>query len=113
MNAKPEDLEIRTRRFAIEVMGQIKKIKLSIYNEHIIRQLLRSSSSIGANYSEAKETITKKDFVNKIVVCKKEAKETIYWLDLLGSEQNSATAFSLSRNEAHEFIMIFVAMIRN
>lgn len=49
----------------------------------ITDQLIRSASSIGANYREANETDTKKDFKNRIRIAKKEAKETIYWLELL------------------------------
>ena len=103
----PEDLQIRTTRLAKEIMAFLKSQKISIYNEHIIKQLLRSSSSIGANYAEACECTSKKDFLHKIAISKKEAKETMYWLDLL--EDPKTTPYW---HESHELVLIFASMCR-
>ncbi|MEI7653418.1 MAG: four helix bundle protein [bacterium] len=109
---KPEDLLIRTKRFAIDTALFLKKQKVTIYNDHIIKQLLRSSSSIGANFCEAKESITRKDFVNKTAISKKESQETMYWLDLLVADLGEVPEIKRLHDEARQFVMIFVSMIR-
>jgi four helix bundle protein len=109
---KPEDLLIRTKRFAIDTAHFLKKQRVTLFNDHIIRQLLRSSSSIGANFCEAKESITRKDFINKTVICKKESQETMYWLDLLTADLGEVPEMKRLHDEARQFVMIFVSMIR-
>ncbi|MFO0703572.1 MAG: four helix bundle protein [Patescibacteria group bacterium] len=107
------DLQVRTRNFSKEIILLTKTIKYTIYSENIIRQLLRSSTSIGANYCEAKETITNKDFVHKISLCLKEAKETEYWLDLLNIVDNNQKINSFLKPEVDQFIKMFATMIKN
>lgn len=80
---KKYDLEERTRIFSKSVIRLCRNIRFEKVNNRLIDQLIRSATSIGANYREANETDTKKDFKNRIRIAKKEAKETIYWLDLL------------------------------
>lgn len=77
------NLEIRTREFAINVIKFIKKLRINLITQPIIPQLIRSSSSIGANYCEAINAESKKDFMHKICICKKEAKETYHWLKII------------------------------
>jgi four helix bundle protein len=77
------DLEDRTIKFFKNIIILCKKISINMINKNLIDQLLRSATSIGANYREANECDTKKDFKNKIRISKKEARETIYWLELL------------------------------
>lgn len=77
------NLEERTAKFGEKVLIFCKNIKLNSINESIIKQLIRSSTSIGANYMEANGSDSKKDFKNKISICKKEAKETTHWLRML------------------------------
>jgi four helix bundle protein len=77
------DLEERTLRFSKNIIILCKKTQFNIVNKRIFDQLLRSATSIGANYREANECDTKKDFTNKIRISKKEARETIYWLELM------------------------------
>jgi len=77
------DLENRTKTLAISVRSFVKLIPKSLSNNEDIKQLIRSSGSIGANYIEANESLSKKDFILRIKICRKEAKETIYWLELL------------------------------
>lgn len=82
-NSKPYNLEERTLRFSKEIIRFIKKLPKNTVNLPLIDQLIRSATSIGANYREANETETKKDLINRIIIAKKEAKETIYWLELI------------------------------
>lgn len=102
------DLEERTIRFSENVIDLVKKIKLTVLNKNIIEQLLRSSSSIGANYQEANGASSKKDFRNKIYLCKKEAMETKYWLRLLAKvEEKEKDIIRKLWKEAHELTLIF------
>jgi len=74
------DLEERTAKFGEEIIEFCKKIKQNAITKPIISQLIRSGTSIGANYMEANAASSKKDFRNKIFICKKEAQETKHWL---------------------------------
>jgi four helix bundle protein len=77
------DLEDRTFKFARLVIGFINGLPKTIVNTEIIKQVVRSSGSIGANYIEANEALSKKDYAFRVKICRKEAKETLYWLKLL------------------------------
>jgi len=77
------DLEWRLVKFSKSVLNTIKKIAITQMNSNIINQLLRSATSIWANYHEVNGASSKKDFRNKIHICRKEAQETYYRLDLL------------------------------
>ncbi len=77
------DLEERTARFGESVIDLCKSIKSNPINISIISQLIRSGTSIGANYMEANSGSSKKDFKNKIFICKKESQETKHWLRML------------------------------
>ena len=77
------DLEERTARFGEEIIEFLKKIKPTIINQSLIKQLVRSATSVGANYMEANGASSKRDFKNKIHLCKKEAKETMHWLRMI------------------------------
>lgn len=102
------DLEERTIIFSEKVIDFIKKIKITLLNRNIIEQVLRSSASIGANYQEANGASSKKDFRNKIFVCKKEAMETKYWLRLLAKvEIKYKDEIRTLWKEAHELTLIF------
>jgi len=74
------DLEERTALFGEQVLNFAKKIPSSPINQPLISQLVRSATSIGANYCEANDGVSKKDFRNKIGLCRKESKETKHWL---------------------------------
>ena len=80
---KEFDLEKRTFVFAQSVRSFVREIPKTITTTDDIRQMIRSSGSVGANYIEANESLSKKDFLMRIKICRKEAKETIYWLQLL------------------------------
>lgn len=91
-NYKPNktyDLEERTLNFSKSAIKLSRALPKNIINLKLIDQFIRSATSIGANYREANETETKKDFRNRIRIARKEAKETIYWLKLI-YEANSS-----------------------
>ncbi|OGD61382.1 hypothetical protein A3A71_01495 [Candidatus Berkelbacteria bacterium RIFCSPLOWO2_01_FULL_50_28] len=77
------DLEERTAQFGESVIILCRTIKQDSICSPIINQLIRSATSIGANYSEANAASSRKDFSNKIFICKKEAQETRHWLRML------------------------------
>ncbi len=78
------DLEERTMVFSENLIDFYKKCPKNVITLPLIDQGLRSGTSIGANYMEANGASSKKDFKNKVFICKKEAKETMYWLRLTG-----------------------------
>ena len=80
---KPYDLEERTFQFAKEVRLFIKTLEKTIANIEDSKQVVRSSGSIGSNYIEANEAFSKKDFVFRIKISRKEAKESTFWLRLI------------------------------
>jgi four helix bundle protein len=107
-NNKKYDLEERTTIFAKNIIALCKKAKKDAISLPTITQLVRAGTSIGANYQEANGASSKKDFRNKIFICKKEAKETMYWLRLLAKsyEESREDCKTLWR-EAQELTLIF------
>jgi len=77
------DLENRTLKFAIGIIHLCRSLKSDIVNSKLIDQIIRSSSSVGANYREANDSLSKKDFINRLRISRKEAKETSFWLELI------------------------------
>jgi four helix bundle protein len=88
-NSKQYDLEDRTFTFAKRVRDFVKRSHRSIGNIEDGRQLIRASGSVGANYIEANESLSKKDFILRIKICRKESKESRYWLRLLDIGEES------------------------
>ncbi|OGL98616.1 four helix bundle protein [Candidatus Uhrbacteria bacterium RIFOXYB2_FULL_45_11] len=108
MEEKKYDLEERTLLFAIAVRNLVKILPRTISNIEDMKQIVRSSASVGANYIEANEALSKRDFVHRIKICKKEAKETIFWLRLL-RPQNESSFFGQIDDllqEAKELLLI-------
>jgi four helix bundle protein len=87
-NSKQYDLEDRTFEFARRIRAFVKKLPKSLANIEDSRQLINASGSVGANYIEANEALSKKDFVMRIKICRKEAKESRYWLQLIDAGGN-------------------------
>ena len=113
-SSKRYDLDERTLRFARDVRAFIKTLPRTIANDEDTRQLVRQSGSVGANYIEANDSLSKKDFVMHIKISRKEAKESRYWLRLLdtaGRESSEETRGSLVR-EATELMNVFGAIVR-
>ena len=88
---KQYDLEERTLEFSKRVIKFCKGLPRTVINEEIGKQLLRAATSVGANYIEANESLSKKDFLMRIKICRKEAKESGYWLKLI--ETNNLALF--------------------
>ena len=83
-NSKPVyNLEERTFQFAKDVRLFVKTLPKTIANIEDGKQLIKASGSVGANYREANESLSKKDFKMRIKICRKEAKESAYWLKLI------------------------------
>ena len=87
--AKQFDLEDRTLAFAERVRAFIKKLRKSVANIEDGRQAIKASGSVGANYIEANESLSKKDFAMRIKICRKEAKESRYWLRLVDAYEKA------------------------
>lgn len=83
-----KDLEDRTFQFAREIQVLIKSLPYSLTNSQDSKQLIRSSGSVGANYIESNEAVSKKDFIFRMRLSRKEAKETVFWLRLLMASNN-------------------------
>lgn len=83
MSEKVYDLEYRTFLFAKNVRIFLKQMPKTIQTIEDGKQVIRSSGSVGANYIEANESLSQKDFCYRIKICRKEAKESVYWLNLL------------------------------
>jgi four helix bundle protein len=108
LKKKKYDLEDRTAKFAGEIIKLVKSIKQTPVNMRIISQLVGSGGSIGANYCEANEAESKRDFMHKISICKKEIKETRHWLRLLlKSNPEIKSKIKVLQEENQELLLIF------
>jgi len=113
-NSKQYDLEDRTLRFAKEVRLFVQALNKSVSNIEDSRQLVRASGSIGANYIEANEALGKKDFLMRIKISRKEAKESRYWLNLIDISSNTSLEKKRQElaSESTELMNIFGAILR-
>ena len=113
MNRADWDLEKRTQEFARKVREFVKKLPRSVANMEDTKQLVRSSGSVGANYIEANESMSKKDFLMRLKISRKEAKETRYWLELIDCGENAGLKKECAElaGEATEYLKIFNAII--
>ncbi len=109
---KPYDLEERTFRFAKATRVFVKEVPRTVTNSEDVKQLVRASGSIGANYIEANECVGKKDFVMKIKTCRREAKESAYWFRLLDCSDNLEQQRGELASEAVELMKIFGSIVR-
>ncbi len=110
---KVYDLVERTAKFGERVIRFAKSLPHTSVNSPLISQLIRSATSIGANYMEADVAESKKDFLHKIGICKKEAKETLHWLRMIASANTEkAQDCRVLWKEAHELVLIFSAIGR-
>ncbi len=107
------DLADRTKAFALRVVQFAGPVSRNAITLPLISQLVRAGTSVGANYCEADEAVSKRDFRRVIGICKKESRETKYWLEIL--VKAAPTVVKLARplwQEAHELHMIFAAIYR-
>lgn len=109
---KAYDLEERTAVLAEEIIDLVKSIKETSVNRRVISQLVGSGGSIGANYCEANEAESKRDFIHKIGISKKEIKETKHWLRLLArSNPEKKDEIKKLWQETQELLLIFSKII--
>lgn len=109
----PFDLEERTAQFGEGIIRFVKKIPRSPENDRLINQLTGCGTSVGANYCEANEGVSKKDFKCTIGRCVKEAKETKFFLRMVAtSEPNLAEEARTLYREAKELHLIFASIYR-
>ena len=104
------DLENRTLAFSQNLIWFLKACPKNNITFSLINQCLRAGTSIGANYREANGASSKKEFYCKIFICKKESKETFYWLELLEKtidDERCKDACRPLQMEAKEFMLIF------
>jgi|SRR3989344_9517391 len=112
--AKIYNLEERTARFSETIIDFVKKVPKNFITMPILDQLIRSSTSIGANYCEANCAESKKDFEHKIGICKKESSETKYWLRILArSAPELVEDARVHWKEVNELNLIFITIVRN
>jgi four helix bundle protein len=107
------NLEARTFEFAKKVRSFIKKIPKTISNIEDAKQLTRSSGSVGANYIEANESLSKKDFLMRAKISRKEAKESRYWLKLIDTQDKDELEIERATlvQESTELVQIFSSII--
>jgi four helix bundle protein len=107
------DLEERTAAFGEKVIDFAKELPHDRIIDVLVRQLVRSETSVGANYMEADCSCSDKDFRHKINLCRKEAKETKHWLRMIARANSSTNdAGRKLRQEAHELTLIFSSIIK-
>ncbi len=105
-----KELERRTKAFALQVIEVVAKLPRTKAADVLGHQLLKSGTSIGANYREANRAQSHDDFIHKVALCEKEAAETEYWLELLiESGTGAGEQLTSLLSEARELLAIFVA----
>ena len=112
VNQKQYNLEERTLQFAGRTMDYIDVLPKTTTNSEIGRQLARAAGSVGANYIEANESLGKKDFLMRIKISRKEAKESRYWLNLSKPRQEQTKGKEHLIKESTELMNIFGAILQ-
>ena len=105
-----KDLEDRTKRFGLAGIKYCSSLPRTREADVLGKQLLRSATSIGANYREANRGVSRADFVNKIGTVQKEAAETQYWLELLIESSIAKDQAAALHQEASELLAIFTSI---
>lgn len=110
--SKPYSIQERTFEFAVDILS-ISKILWSHHEYDIARQLVRSGTSVGANVHEASAAFSKGDFVYKMSIASKEARETLYWLRLVGRLDLTIDQLRPTISENRELINILTAIVKH
>ena len=108
-----QDLKARTKKFTLDCLALCTKIPRSREFDSIVRQLIRSSSSVGTNYRAANRAKSDRDFINKLKIVEEEADESMFWLEIL-LEINSNNTITIQNliKESDELVAITVASIK-
>ena len=107
------DLKLRTRKFAIQVFKFAEKMPRTIGNDIIVKQIIRSSSSVAANYRSVTRAKSTADFINKLIIVQEEADETLFWLEFINDlkiVENGQELASLT-NESEQIVSIITKSI--
>lgn len=108
-----QDLKLRTKNFAIQCWDLCKKLPKSREFDAYVRQLIKSSSSVGANYRAASRAKSDKDFINKMKIVEEETDESMYWLEIFSEiSPEYESEIKTLNNEANELLAITVASIK-
>jgi len=110
-NTKQFDLEERTLRFAQDVNGYVRLLPKDLANQENAKQLVRSAGSVGANYIEANDSLSKKDFLMRIKIAKKECKEARCWILLTQPRHEQEPAKAVLLDEATQLMKILGAIL--
>jgi len=107
------ELEGRTKEFSVRIVRLIRTFPKTVDRIEMGRQLLRSGTSIGANYREANRAESKNDFIHKVGVSEKEASETVYWLEICDAASlGEAADVRPLLSEANELLAILITIGR-
>ena len=111
-NKRPFDLELRTTEFAKRIVRLCKALQRNPINDRLTGQLVGSAGSVGANYREANDALGKKDFIHRLKIARKEAKEAVHWLELVvEANQGVSVEVAVLHQEATELKNILSAII--
>jgi four helix bundle protein len=109
---KKYDLIERTAKYGESTIEFVSSLSRNEINRPLLSQIVRSSTSIGANYMEADGAVSRKDFENKIGICRKESKETMHWFRMIAkANSNKKDNCRKLYKEAQELVWIFSAII--
>jgi len=111
-NQKQYDLDKRTFEFARSVMAYLNILPKNLANIEVSKQLIRSAGSVGANYLEAEESLSRKDFIMRIKIARKEARESIYWLQLSQPQKELTAEKEHLTDEATQLMKIFGSIVQ-
>jgi four helix bundle protein len=108
------ELQKRTKQFAVRVYKLCEAIPKSVGSTIVIRQLIRSSTSVAANYRAACRAKSNADFLNKLKIVEEEADESFFWLDfIVAVELSTEKRMKEILQEANELVAIFTATIKS
>ena len=110
-NPKPYNLGERTLKFAKKVIAYVNELPKTASNIEVGKQLIRAGGSVGANYMEAEESLSKKDFAMRIKISRKESKESRYWLNLSEPKEGRIKEREELIQEATELMKIFGSIV--
>jgi four helix bundle protein len=112
-SSRAYDLASRTQRFGSAVVAYARGVPLTPVTRSLISQLVRAGTSVGANYCEADGAESRKDFRHRIAICRREARETCYWLEMLATALPTTQGSAVElKQEAKELTLIFSASMR-
>ena len=111
--SKAEELEERLKNYSLKTLGMIKKLPRTEENRIYGHQLIRSSSSIGANYAEARYAHSKQDFIHTLNIWRREANESLYWLSMvLATNPHFKNEVLDLIDEGRQILKIFISSVK-